>query len=137
MHISSKLLLSIAPALLITGCNDKEKGKVTLDRPNILFVINDDQSFAHTSFSGSRFVQTPGFDRVAANGVYFTNLFLLSICWRQAVTTPAIQERVSIRFNMQGTNKTHYGGKGTPPEKRTISINTKKELQRMCGQPKE
>lgn len=75
MHISSKLLLSIAPALLMTGCNDKEKGKTALDRPNILFVINDDQSFAHTSFSGSRFVQTPGFDRVAANGVYFTNCY--------------------------------------------------------------
>lgn len=41
--------------------------------PNILFVISDDQSFAHTSFEGSRFINTPAFDRVAREGVYFKN----------------------------------------------------------------
>jgi len=42
-------------------------------RPNILFAISDDQSFAHTSFAGCKFLNTPAFDRVAAEGVYFTN----------------------------------------------------------------
>lgn len=42
-------------------------------RPNILFAISDDQSFAHTSFAGNSFVNTPAFDRVAKNGVYFEN----------------------------------------------------------------
>lgn len=42
-------------------------------RPNILFAISDDQSFPHTSFAGSEFVQTPAFDRVATEGVYFTS----------------------------------------------------------------
>lgn len=46
-----------------------------IKRPNILFVINDDQSYVHTSFAGSHFVKTPGFDRVAANGIYFTNCY--------------------------------------------------------------
>ncbi|WP_225444021.1 sulfatase family protein [Echinicola arenosa] len=41
--------------------------------PNILFVISDDQSFAHTSFAGSNFANTPAFDRVAREGVYFSN----------------------------------------------------------------
>ena len=63
MYISSKLLLSIAPVLLITGCNNKEKRRAISARPNILFVINDDQSFAHTSFAGS------------SNGIYFTNCY--------------------------------------------------------------
>ncbi len=40
-------------------------------RPNILFAISDDQSFAHTSYAGSKFVKTPAFDRVAREGVYF------------------------------------------------------------------
>lgn len=43
--------------------------------PNILFVINDDQTYIHTGFAGSKFVHTPGFDRVAANGIYFTNCY--------------------------------------------------------------
>jgi len=42
-------------------------------RPNILFAISDDQSFAHTSFAGCKFIKTPAFDRIAREGVYFTN----------------------------------------------------------------
>ena len=42
-------------------------------RPNILFAISDDQSFAHTGFAGAEFVQTPAFDRVAKEGIYFSN----------------------------------------------------------------
>ncbi|MGQ9621658.1 MAG: sulfatase family protein [Bacteroidales bacterium] len=44
-------------------------------RPNILIAISDDQSFEHTSYAGCKFVSTPGFDRVAGSGVYFTNCY--------------------------------------------------------------
>ncbi|MCK9343859.1 MAG: sulfatase, partial [Massilibacteroides sp.] len=35
----------------------------------------DDQSFSFTSFSGCRFIKTPGFDRVAKSGVCFSNCY--------------------------------------------------------------
>lgn len=41
--------------------------------PNILFAISDDQSYAHTGFARSTFVNTPAFDRVAREGIYFAN----------------------------------------------------------------
>ncbi|MEX2403124.1 MAG: sulfatase [Balneolales bacterium] len=41
--------------------------------PNILFAISDDQSFPHASAYGSKFVETPAFDRVAEEGILFTN----------------------------------------------------------------
>jgi uncharacterized sulfatase len=47
-------------------------------RPNILFVITDDHSYPHASAYGSRFVRTPAFDRVARDGVLFTNAFVAS-----------------------------------------------------------
>ncbi|GAB2777861.1 sulfatase [Rhabdobacter roseus] len=47
-------------------------------RPNILLVISDDQSFAHTSISGCSFVRTPHFDRVAREGTLFTNAYVTS-----------------------------------------------------------
>ncbi|MFB3904942.1 MAG: sulfatase [Acidobacteriota bacterium] len=47
-------------------------------RPNILFAISDDQSWLHTGASGDRVVKTPGFDRVAARGVRFTNAICCS-----------------------------------------------------------
>lgn len=43
--------------------------------PNILIAISDDQSHAHTSFAGYPAVQTPAFDRVAREGVYFRHAF--------------------------------------------------------------
>jgi N-sulfoglucosamine sulfohydrolase len=44
-------------------------------RPNILFAICDDVSYPHTSFAGSKFVNTPSFDRVAREGIYFENCY--------------------------------------------------------------
>jgi uncharacterized sulfatase len=47
-------------------------------RPNILFVISDDQSYLHTSYAGSSFVNTPAFDRIAKEGIYFSNCYVTS-----------------------------------------------------------
>ena len=44
-------------------------------RPNILLVLADDQSWLDTSASGARHVATPAFDRLAREGVRFTNSF--------------------------------------------------------------
>ena len=47
-------------------------------RPNVLFAISDDQSFAHTGAAGDPVVRTPAFDRVAAEGVRFSHAFCSS-----------------------------------------------------------
>lgn len=47
-------------------------------RPNVLFVISDDQSQPHAGAYGSKFVSTPGFDRIASEGVLFRNAFVSS-----------------------------------------------------------
>ena len=44
-------------------------------RPNILFCISDDQSFAHTGANGDPVVKTPAFDRIAREGLRFTHAF--------------------------------------------------------------
>ena len=44
-------------------------------RPNILFCISDDQSYAHTGANGDPVVKTPAFDRVAREGIRFTHAF--------------------------------------------------------------
>jgi N-sulfoglucosamine sulfohydrolase len=44
-------------------------------RPNILFCISDHQSYAHTGANGDPVVKTPAFDRVAREGIRFTNAF--------------------------------------------------------------
>jgi len=44
-------------------------------RPNILFAIADDWSYGHAGAYGCRWVKTPAFDRVAQQGILFTNAY--------------------------------------------------------------
>lgn len=67
------LILGSFIVFLVSGCGS-DTDKTNNKPPNILFVISDDQSFYHTSFEGSTFVNTPAFDRIAKEGVYFTNV---------------------------------------------------------------
>src|SRR5690606_32421156 len=75
------------PLLLIgVGCenneeknNEGELAELTQQRrPNILFAISDDQSYPHASAYGSYWINTPAFDRIAKEGVLFTNAFSAS-----------------------------------------------------------
>jgi N-sulfoglucosamine sulfohydrolase len=47
-------------------------------RTNILFAMSDDQSWVHTGAAGSKLVKTPAFDRVAREGMMFTNSYCAS-----------------------------------------------------------
>jgi uncharacterized sulfatase len=59
---------------LLSICHSWSQTKLS-KRPNILFCISDDQSYAHTSFNGAKVLKTPGFDRVADNGIFFENAY--------------------------------------------------------------
>jgi N-sulfoglucosamine sulfohydrolase len=48
------------------------------NRPNILFVMSDNQSYPHASIYGSKWIKTPGFDFVASEGILFHNVFSAS-----------------------------------------------------------
>ena len=50
-------------------------------RPNILFILVDDQRADELGCAGDRFIKTPNIDKLAANGVRFENMFVTtSIC---------------------------------------------------------
>ena len=59
-------------AIVIQSCNSSKETKQ--ERPNILFCIMDDAS-PHMSAYGYNWVKTPAFDRLAANGILFTNAY--------------------------------------------------------------
>ena len=61
-------LVAIAPAWML-GLHAHSAES----RPNILFCISDDQSYAHTGANGDPVVQTPAFDRIAREGLRFTH----------------------------------------------------------------
>lgn len=67
----SILLLSVST---LWSCGSDKNDHVA-KRPNILFVISDDQSYPYASIYGTRGVATPAFDEVAKNGILFKNAF--------------------------------------------------------------
>jgi arylsulfatase A-like enzyme len=60
---------------LLTNCQRTEQDKGSKDRPNILIVMGDDISYPHMGAYGTKWVKTPGFDRVASEGILFRNAY--------------------------------------------------------------
>ncbi len=58
------------------------------ERPNIIFILTDDQSYGMMSYDGNELVQTPNLDQLASDGTFFTNAHITS-----AICTPS---RISI-----------------------------------------
>ncbi|UBM58327.1 sulfatase [Marinilongibacter aquaticus] len=46
------------------------------ERPNIIFILTDDQRWDALGFAGNPIIQTPEMDKLAANGIYFENAFV-------------------------------------------------------------
>ena len=65
------LIICLILASVATGFQKKSKARL----PNILLAISDDQSYPHASAYGSGVVHTPGFDRIASEGILFNNAF--------------------------------------------------------------
>jgi len=67
-----KLFISVC-SILFVGCG--QKVTKTKKQPNILFCIADDATWKHMSAYGCTWVNTPSFDKVADQGILFTNAY--------------------------------------------------------------
>ncbi|QCR24647.1 sulfatase [Pontibacter sp. SGAir0037] len=74
------IILIVTGAACLGYSFQLENNKVdnSQSRPNILFVITDDQSYPHASAYGYKAVSTPNFDRIARTGILFTNAYVAS-----------------------------------------------------------
>lgn len=73
---NSKLGFLCFCMIFLKSCNEQEPNpKENLERPNILFILTDDQAYWATGFSGNQQLHTPVLDSLAAQGASFTNFF--------------------------------------------------------------
>ena len=64
--------------LLITfSCNHKKSDESRTLKPNVLFVFADDQRADALGYSGNKQVQTPHIDAIAAQGISFSNAYVM------------------------------------------------------------
>jgi arylsulfatase A-like enzyme len=54
---------------------------IAAEKPNIIVILTDDQGYADVGFNGSKEIATPNIDRIANEGVRFTNGYVTySVC---------------------------------------------------------
>src|SRR5712671_3208627 len=89
-------------------------------RPNIVFIMADDLGFADLSCYGRREYTTPNIDRIAANGVRFTQAYANSaVCsaTRLALITGRYQYRLPLGLEEPLAGKRDVG---LPPAHPTL-----------------
>jgi len=84
--INIRILLAISILILsLVSCKnpkeEKEDQKRSTERPNILFIMADDHAYQAISAYSDKLIQTPNIDRIAKEGMLFTNACVTnSIC---------------------------------------------------------
>lgn len=95
--MKKSLSLALILSLFIWSCTSKEK------QPNILILLADDAGYADFGFMGSEDLKTPNIDKIAAEGVTFSDFHVSgSVCSpsRAGLLTGRYQQRFGHEQNL-------------------------------------
>ncbi|MDN5211813.1 sulfatase-like hydrolase/transferase [Fulvivirgaceae bacterium BMA12] len=80
-------ILFIMTAVLLAACSqtkNEQANSTESDKPNIVFIFTDDQTYTSISSLGNTEIQTPNIDRLVNNGTTFTHAYNMG-AWNGAV----------------------------------------------------
>ncbi|MDR1675412.1 MAG: sulfatase [Tannerella sp.] len=81
-HLKELILVGLPYQLAISGCvspdSSTAKGEDAAPRPNVVIIYNDDMGYTDISSYGQQKWSTPNIDRLAAEGIRFTDLYSAS-----------------------------------------------------------
>lgn len=82
MKLAFRLVVFTTILILYTACNSEEKEQQKESKkPNIVFIMSDDHAYQAISAYDDKLIQTPNIDRIAKEGMLFTNASVTnSIC---------------------------------------------------------
>ncbi len=98
-----KKMISTATIAGLSGCIAKNNDNADLNSSNFLFILVDDLGWADLGCYGSNFYETPNIDKLANQGVKFTNAYAASsVCspTRASIFTGKYPARVGMNFIM-------------------------------------
>jgi arylsulfatase A-like enzyme len=97
--VTTAVLLSIA-------CVSRQTENGQIQRPNILLIVSDDLGYADLGIHGSRDIPTPNIDRLARDGIRFTDAYVSGpYCspTRAGLMTGRYPQRFGYEFNPDGS----------------------------------
>lgn len=96
----------IAPAVLL-GAGGKTQSSIRVSRPNILWIMTDQQPANAMSCTGNQDVHTPAMDRLAATGVRFEQSYCANpacVPSRTSMMTGYMPHETGVTLNMKRFN---------------------------------
>ncbi|MEB2775021.1 arylsulfatase [Algoriphagus sp. D3-2-R+10] len=68
-------LFFLSFSMVVTGCKTKGEEKIFEEgkKTNIIFILADDLGYGDLGFLGQQYIETPNIDRLAKEGMFFTN----------------------------------------------------------------
>jgi len=85
-------------------------GKVSVGKPNIIFILADDLGWAELGCYGNKFNETPNLDKLASEGMRFTDAYAAApVCspYRAALMTGQYPARVGITDYLRPNDAKH------------------------------
>lgn len=111
-----KTCVSLFGILIFFTCNSHTT-LLAQEKPNFIFILTDDQQYGLMGCTGNTIIQTPNLDKLANEGVLFTNAHITSaICTpsRASILTSQFERKHGINFN-SGTSMSDAGWAVTYP----------------------
>ena len=116
-RIQTLLLLAI---LFVVSAPLPSQAQKVNNRPNVIVIYTDDQGSIDANCYGSKDLVTPTFDKLAATGIRFTQMYSPSaIC--SASRAGLLTGRFPPRAGVPGNVSSHPGKPGLPVEEITIA----------------
>ena len=118
----SRLLPLLSGIVTLSGCNHvpQKSNEQNNQKPNIIYIFADDLGIGDLSCYGATKVSTPNIDRLAGQGIQFTNAYATS-----ATSTPS---RFGLLTGIPGGRKTQE----SPPVTLNSSLIQPVSLWRIC-----
>ena len=108
------LMITLPVCVTFDHCITSEKAPVK--KPNVVIILADDQAWGDLSLNGNTNLQTPHIDRMASEGVSFTNFY---VC---AVSSPTRAQLLTGRYAVRGgVYSTSAGGERLDLDETTIA----------------
>ncbi|WP_242203584.1 sulfatase-like hydrolase/transferase [Aestuariivivens insulae] len=95
-------------SLLAFSCNSAQSNKKNFQKPNVIVVVIDDAGYADFGFMGCKDLETPNIDKLAKQGVVFTDAHVTStVCApsRAGLITGRYQQRFGFEANGTGSKE--------------------------------
>ncbi|MCK5820395.1 MAG: arylsulfatase [Bacteroidales bacterium] len=99
---SSRIIGAIILIITLAACTTKPAEEV---KPNIIYIMLDEMGYFEPSYMGNEMLETPNIDKMATEGVFFTNAYAgASLCapTRVSLMTGRHMGHASMRSNSGG-----------------------------------